>query len=30
VARLIAFIASQPAHVHVGDVLVRPTRQDYP
>lgn len=30
VARTIAFIASQPARVHIGDVLIRPTRQDYP
>ncbi|HYE02981.1 MAG TPA: SDR family oxidoreductase [Phycisphaerales bacterium] len=30
VARLIPFIVAQPAHVHVCDVVVRPTRQDYP
>lgn len=30
VARVITFIAQQPAHVHVSDVLLRPTRQDYP
>jgi NADP-dependent 3-hydroxy acid dehydrogenase YdfG len=30
VARTVAFIASQPAHCHVADVIVRPTRQDYP
>lgn len=30
VARLISFIAQQPAHVHVNDVVIRPTRQDYP
>ncbi|CAN5809104.1 SDR family oxidoreductase [soil metagenome] len=30
VARVVEFIAMQPAHVHVGDVLVRPTRQEYP
>ncbi len=30
VARLVNFIAAQPAHVHIGDVLIRPTRQDYP
>lgn len=30
VARTVAFIASQPARVHIGDVLIRPTRQDYP
>lgn len=30
VARCVTFIAQQPAAVHVSDVLVRPTRQDYP
>lgn len=30
VARPIAFVLSQPAHVHVSDFIVRPTRQDYP
>ncbi|MFT3685936.1 MAG: SDR family oxidoreductase [Phycisphaerales bacterium] len=30
IARTIAFIAAQPPHVHISDVLVRPTRQDYP
>ncbi|MBL8991149.1 MAG: SDR family oxidoreductase [Phycisphaerae bacterium] len=30
VARAVAFIAQQSAHVHVADVLIRPTRQDYP
>jgi NADP-dependent 3-hydroxy acid dehydrogenase YdfG len=30
VARSVTFIASQPSHVHVSDVLVRPTRQEYP
>lgn len=30
VARSVLFIASQPAGVHVGDVLLRPTRQEYP
>lgn len=30
VARTVVFIASQPAAVHVGDVLIRPTRQEYP
>jgi NADP-dependent 3-hydroxy acid dehydrogenase YdfG len=30
IARAVAFIASQPAHVHVADILVRPTRQEYP
>ncbi|MFZ4574403.1 MAG: SDR family oxidoreductase [Phycisphaerales bacterium] len=30
VARLVTFVASQPAFVHVSDLLIRPTRQDYP
>lgn len=30
VARCVSFVAQQPAHVHVSDVLLRPTRQDYP
>lgn len=30
VARLVAFIVSQPPHVHVSDAVIRPTRQDYP
>ena len=30
VARTIGFIVSQPAGVHVCDVVIRPTRQDYP
>jgi NADP-dependent 3-hydroxy acid dehydrogenase YdfG len=30
VARCVGFVAGQPAYVHVSDVLVRPTRQDYP
>jgi len=30
VARLVSFIAAQPPHVHVNDVVIRPTRQDYP
>lgn len=30
IAQTIAWIASQPAHVHVSDVMVRSTRQDYP
>lgn len=30
VARVVSFIAGQPAAVHVGNVLVRPTRQEYP
>lgn len=30
IARTIAFIAALPAHVHINDVVIRPTRQDYP
>lgn len=30
VARAVVFATAQPAHVHVGDVLLRPVRQDYP
>ncbi len=30
IARVISFIVSQPAHVHVNDVIIRPTRQEYP
>lgn len=30
IARSIAFICSQPASVHISDIVVRPTRQDYP
>lgn len=30
IARSIHFIVTQPPHVHVADILVRPTRQDYP
>ena len=30
VARTITFVVSQPPAVHVSDVLIRPTRQDYP
>lgn len=30
VARTIAFIVSQPPHVHINNVVIRPTRQDYP
>lgn len=30
VARTIGFIVKQPAGVHVCDVMIRPTRQDYP
>lgn len=30
IANAIHFVVSQPPHVHVSDILVRPTRQDYP
>ena len=30
IARSIGFIVTQPASVHVCDVVIRPTRQDYP
>ena len=30
IARTITFVVSQPPAVHVSDVLIRPTRQDYP
>jgi NADP-dependent 3-hydroxy acid dehydrogenase YdfG len=30
VANTIHFVVSQPPHVHISDIMVRPTRQDYP
>jgi len=30
VANAIHFVVTQPPHVHVSDIMVRPTRQDYP
>jgi NADP-dependent 3-hydroxy acid dehydrogenase YdfG len=30
IADAIQFVVSRPPHVHVGDIVVRPTRQDYP
>lgn len=30
IARVVRFILEQPPHVHINDVVVRPTRQDYP
>lgn len=30
IARLVMFIVSQPAGVHINDVMIRPTRQEYP
>lgn len=30
IARSVNFIASQPPHVHISDIIVRPTKQDYP
>jgi len=30
VANAILYIVAQPPHVHISDIMVRPTRQDYP
>ncbi len=30
VANAIHYVVTQPSHVHVSDIVVRPTRQDYP
>ncbi len=30
VAKVITFIVSQPGHVHINEIVLRPTRQDYP
>ncbi|MGH7130502.1 MAG: SDR family oxidoreductase [Phycisphaerales bacterium] len=30
IARAVTYIAQQPAHVHVSDIVIRPTRQEYP
>ncbi len=30
VANSIHFVVSQPPHVHLSDIMIRPTRQDYP
>lgn len=30
IARAVTFIAQQPAHVHISDIVIRPTRQEYP
>lgn len=30
IANVIHFVVSQPPHVHISDIMVRPTRQDYP
>jgi NADP-dependent 3-hydroxy acid dehydrogenase YdfG len=30
VARVVTFVAQQPPHVHINDIMIRPTRQDYP
>ncbi len=30
VANVIHYIVTQPPHVHISDIIVRPTRQDYP
>ncbi len=30
IAEAIHFVVNQPPHVHISDIMVRPTRQDYP
>jgi NADP-dependent 3-hydroxy acid dehydrogenase YdfG len=30
IARMMMFIVSQPAGVHINNVMIRPTRQEYP
>lgn len=30
IAEAIHFLVSQPPHVHISEIMVRPTRQDYP
>ncbi len=30
IARLVCFMTGQPAHVEINDVMIRPTRQEYP
>jgi len=30
IASAIHYIVTQPPHVHISDIIVRPTRQDYP
>lgn len=30
IARMIRLIVTQPSHVHASDILIRPTRQEYP
>lgn len=30
IANTIHFIVSQPSHIHMSDIVIRPTRQDYP
>jgi len=30
VANAVHYIVTQPPHVHIGDIVIRPTRQDYP
>ncbi|GAB4386977.1 MAG: SDR family oxidoreductase [Phycisphaerales bacterium] len=30
VARAVTFIAEQPPHVHMSEIMIRPTRQEYP
>ncbi len=30
IANAIHYIVTQPPHVHISDIIVRPTREDYP
>ena len=30
IANMVAYACGQPAHVHVNDIVIRPTRQEYP
>jgi NADP-dependent 3-hydroxy acid dehydrogenase YdfG len=30
VARMVSFVVAQPPHVHVNEIMIRPTSQDYP
>lgn len=30
IARTIGFVVTQPSHVHLSELIIRPTGQDYP
>ena len=30
IANMVAYACAQPAHVHINDIVIRPTRQEYP